>query len=64
MASVRMRIKDLAEDLEAFVPDGREKALVMTHLEEAMFWANAGIAREDPDTSQSRFASQDSNRST
>lgn len=27
------------------LPEGREKALVMTHLEEAMFWSNAGIAR-------------------
>jgi len=27
------------------VPDSREKALAITHLEEVVFWSNAGIAR-------------------
>jgi hypothetical protein len=36
----------LADDLNRLVPDGREKSLAMTKLEEVMFWANAGIARE------------------
>ncbi len=27
------------------VPEGREQALALTKLEEAMMWANAGIAR-------------------
>lgn len=27
-------------------PDGREKSLAITHLEQAMMWANAAIARE------------------
>lgn len=27
------------------VPDGREKSMALTKLEEVMFWANAGIAR-------------------
>lgn len=27
------------------VPDSREKSLAITHLEEVVFWANAGIAR-------------------
>jgi hypothetical protein len=37
---------DLADNLNMELPDGREKALVMTHLEEAMFWSNAAIARQ------------------
>jgi hypothetical protein len=35
----------LAQDIDTFVPDSREKALALTALEEAMMWANAGIAR-------------------
>ncbi|WP_407107872.1 hypothetical protein [Rhodococcus aetherivorans] len=48
--SVREACKALAHALDARVPNGREKALALTKLEEAMFWANAGIARAaDPD---------------
>lgn len=36
---------DLSLELNAMIPDGREKSLVLTHLEEAAFWANAAIAR-------------------
>ena len=34
--------------IKASVPDGREQSLALTKLEEALMWANAGIAR-DPD---------------
>lgn len=27
------------------VPAGREQSLAITHLEDAMMWANAGVAR-------------------
>jgi hypothetical protein len=27
-------------------PESREQSLAITHIEEAMFWANAAIARE------------------
>ena len=42
---VRLAIKASAAYLDGKVPDGREKAVMHTKLEEAMFWANAGIAR-------------------
>jgi len=41
----RQVIYEAGEDMIAIVPGGRELSLVLTKLEEAMFWANAGIAR-------------------
>lgn len=35
----------VAEDFNVLLPDGREKALALTKLEEAKFWSNAAIAR-------------------
>lgn len=43
--SVREIARTAANQLNDLLPEGREKSLVMTHLEEAMFWANAAIAR-------------------
>lgn len=45
-SEIRGRIKELAEFIDTNLPDCREKSLVFTKLEEAMFWANAAIARE------------------
>jgi hypothetical protein len=42
---VRDSCYNLAVVIDLVVPDGREKSLAMTKIEEAMFWANAGIAR-------------------
>jgi hypothetical protein len=42
---VRSVLIDAAKRLDAIVPDGRECSLMMTALEEAMMWGNAGIAR-------------------
>ncbi len=36
----------LAEGLNALLPEGREKALAITNLEQVMFWGNAAIARQ------------------
>lgn len=34
-----------AELIDRRVPDGREKSLAITHIEETVMWANAAIAR-------------------
>jgi len=45
-ASVRQACRRLADFLNEKLPDGREKSLAITHLEEVMFWGNAGLARQ------------------
>jgi hypothetical protein len=42
---IRTLAKELALEIDEVVPEGREKSLAITKLEEAVFWANAGIAR-------------------
>lgn len=43
--SVRASARTLAHHWNGQLPEGREKSTAMTKLEEAMFWANAAIAR-------------------
>lgn len=43
---VRSECLSIALSFNQTLPEGREKALAITKLEEAMFWANASIARE------------------
>lgn len=43
---VRETLRVVAHRFDEELPDGREKSVVMTKLEEVMFWANAAIARE------------------
>lgn len=45
--SIRAACRDLAHQFDRDVPPGREKALAMTQLEQAMFWANAAVARAE-----------------
>lgn len=42
---LRARARNLAHYSNFVVPDGREKSLALTKLEEFVFWANAAIAR-------------------
>lgn len=44
--SVRHACASLAHFINENVPEGREKSLAITNLEQTMFWANAAIARE------------------
>jgi hypothetical protein len=44
---IRESLRTTAEEVvDATGPPSREQALAITKLEEAMFWANAAIARE------------------
>lgn len=47
---VRELCRQMANVMDERLPDGREKSVVMTKIEEAMFWAQASLARaSDPD---------------
>lgn len=48
-AVVRQKCFELAAELNSMLPQGREKSLVFTKLEEVMFWSNAAIARDTGD---------------
>jgi hypothetical protein len=41
---VRRDCRELAHVLNETLPEGREKSLALTHLQEVMMWANAAIA--------------------
>lgn len=44
--SVRQACRRLADELNERLPEGREKSLAITHLEDVMLWSNAAIARD------------------
>ncbi len=44
---IRARAKDLALDIVTNTPNSREQSLALTHLETAIFFANAAIARNE-----------------
>jgi hypothetical protein len=48
MGKVSDAIRAAAETVANTVPPGREQSLALTHLEQAMMFANAGIARSKP----------------
>jgi hypothetical protein len=43
---LRAACRHLAYTIDDLCPEGREKSLAMTKVEEAMFWANAAVARQ------------------
>lgn len=44
---IRDWARQFAADIDDKCPDSREKSLAITHLEEAVMWANASIARNE-----------------
>ena len=44
--NIRDYAYDFAELINKLCPEGREKSLAITKIEEAVMWANAAIARE------------------
>lgn len=44
---LRAAAKSLAADIMLKTPPSREQSLALTKLEEAIFWANASIARNE-----------------
>ncbi|OMF35327.1 hypothetical protein BK133_11305 [Paenibacillus sp. FSL H8-0548] len=45
--AIRSLGKGMAIAVDELTPDSREKSLAITKLEEAIFWANAAIARNE-----------------
>jgi hypothetical protein len=45
--NIRKNALAFAELLNEMCPDSREKSLAITHLEDAVMWANAAIARNE-----------------
>lgn len=44
---IRSEALGFSEVLNRLCPESREKSLAMTHLEDAVMWANAAIARNE-----------------
>lgn len=44
---IRYNVALLASEIDKMVPECREKSIAITKLEEAVMWANAGIARRE-----------------
>lgn len=47
---LRADAKDLAFTILELTPASREQALALTNLEQAIFWANAAIARNEKES--------------
>jgi len=47
IARLRMSVRQMAGVIDDEVPPGREKSVALRKLEEALFWADAGVARNE-----------------
>jgi hypothetical protein len=45
--TIRGVAKELAHEINESCPESREKSLAITNLEQAIFWANASIGRNE-----------------
>lgn len=45
--AIRAKAKELAQLIVDTTPFSREQSTALTNLEQAVFWANAGIARNE-----------------
>jgi hypothetical protein len=52
---LRDKAKELAYLINDLVPDGREKSLAMTKLEEVVMWANAGVSRHKEENKEKKI---------
>lgn len=43
---IRLTCEALAILIDSYIPDGREKDIALEKIEEASFWANAGLSRK------------------
>jgi hypothetical protein len=50
--TIRSEARAFSLVVASLVPDCREFSLAMTKIEEAVFWANAAIARRDPEAGE------------
>lgn len=47
---IRDAFRSLAETIQQLTPPSRERSVALTNLETAMFWTNAGVARNEKPT--------------
>jgi hypothetical protein len=45
--AIRQKALELAEMIDGFCPQSRERAFAHTNVEQAVMWANAAIARRE-----------------
>lgn len=47
-AALRVRFREFAEMLDEAIPDGREKSLALTALQESSMWTHFAVAKDAP----------------